>query len=281
MCEYPATFAALNDNETLAIRELVQTLNGYYPARQTIYQSPPTKTTTTKTTTTIMTTTMSPVALFVSLNGCSAEQKALMALQIKQWLIPSLELLIVYSTNSTAPDHQDVNQLLISLELDGTETTTTQKSTTNNNNKKKSGGSSSSSSNINSMATYIKQHPDHLNEYSIGLLYLPFQYATDLERRMNMVWKNGIDPRLLLNDNHKWSFSIEVSNYSLPYWMNNNNKNENEMGQTGGNMNGSTQNNNNNDKTPFRVWILSSFLVTCVVLFLLIITWGWKMKWLR
>ncbi|KAL7578235.1 hypothetical protein ACA910_012656 [Epithemia clementina (nom. ined.)] len=86
LCTFPESFANMTYNQTLQIKEQVELMY------------PPT-----------------PVALLVNVDSCSAEQKAKVALEIKEKLMDQIELLVVYSA-----DPQKTN--MITLQQDNPET---------------------------------------------------------------------------------------------------------------------------------------------------------------
>jgi hypothetical protein len=130
------------------------------------------------------------IALFVSLNGgCSAEQKARVALEIRQKVTPRLELLILYSTN---PYDENINNgdsssdlLLESLQLDP--------------------GS-----------PWLDNDLNLDGERNLGILHVPQRYATGIDVRIRVhANSRNADPRMGLPTNEEWKLEVEVAPLSL------------------------------------------------------------------
>ena len=118
------------------------------------------------------------IALFVSLNGCSAEQKARVALEIRQNVTPRLELLILYSTN---PNDENDELLLESLQLDP--------------------GS-----------PWLDNDLNLDGERNLGILQVPQRYATGIDVRIRVHTNaRNADPRLGMPTNEEWKLEVEVA----------------------------------------------------------------------
>lgn len=101
----------------------------------------------------------------------------------------------------------------------------------------------------------VTLHPDYPSSNksfnSIGLIYVPFLTASGLDYRMRVNW-SGADPRLLLDDNFKWSFPIQLTNYSA--------EEGDGLGDAGGRFYDDDDENNGGDTYWFRI-VLFSLLV--------------------